>query len=81
MPSNSIHGIGRQRKDDIYNRAVDLILRGQVTAMGGFYGNGMARLMNTPPKELTEVYLNHPDSGLNLIICGQSKCGGPDVCG
>ena len=80
MPQ-SIHGTGRQRRDDVYHRAVDLILKGQAVPLGGFYGTAMAKLMNAPPRGISEVYMQNPESGLNLIICGRSKCGGPDVCG
>ena len=81
MPVNTVHGTGRQWRDETYNRVIDLMLKGQAIPLGGFYSGSMARLMTASPRDLAEVNIIHPDSGLGLIICGKSTCGGPDVCG
>ena len=78
--SSTIHGTGKKRRDDVYNRVTDLFLRGQVTPLGGFYTGAMAKLMSTPSKNFVNVQLNHPENDLKFIICGKSKCGGPDIC-
>jgi hypothetical protein len=79
--SSTIHGTGKRRRDDIYNRIVNLFLKGQTIPLGGFYNGNMATLITSSSRDFTEVQLTNPDSGLNLIICGVSKCGGTDVCG
>lgn len=79
--SSTIHGTGKKKRDDIYNRVTDLLLKGQVIPMGGFFDGTMAKLVGASSKDFVNIQTNHPQTGLNLIICGQSKCGGPDVCG
>jgi hypothetical protein len=79
MPS-TIHGTGRKRREDIYNRVTDLLLKGQVIPMSGFYDGSMGALITASSRNFVNIQLVHP-TGLNLIICGKSKCGGPDVCG
>lgn len=79
--SGTIHGTGKRRRDDIYNRVVDLFLKGQTIPLGSFYDGSMADLMKASSRDLVEIQLIHPVSSLNLIICGVSKCGGSDVCG
>jgi hypothetical protein len=81
MSGVSIHGTGRQHRDDAVNRVREMILKGQAVTLGGFYNQGMQKLMDASPNEVSEVLLDHPNSNLRLIICGRSKCGGPDVCG
>jgi hypothetical protein len=78
--SSTIHGTGKKRRDDVYNRVTDLLLKGQCIPMSGFYNGSMGALIGASSKDFINVQLTHP-TGLNLIICGQSKCGGPDVCG
>lgn len=78
--SGTIHGTGKRRRDDVYNRVVDLFLKGQTIPLGSFYDGSMADLMKASSRDLAEIQLVHPN-GLNLIICGTSKCGGTDVCG
>jgi len=79
--SSTIHGTGKKRRDDIYNRVTDLLLKGQVIPLSGFYDGSMAKLIGASAKDFVNVQINDPTTGLGLIICGKSKCGGPDVCG
>ena len=79
--SSTIHGTGKKRRDDVYNRVTDLFLKGQVIPLGGFYDGTMAQLMGASVRDFVNIQTVHSDSGLNLIMCGKSQCGGPDVCG
>ena len=79
--SSTVHGTGKKRIDDTYNRVTDLLLKGQVIPLSGFYDGSMAKLMGASSRDFINVQLIHPQSGLGLILCGVSKCGGPDVCG
>jgi hypothetical protein len=79
--SSTIHGTGRKRRDDVYNRVTDLLLKGQNIPLSGFYSGSMAKLVGASTRDFINVQLTNPESGLNLIICGKSKCGGTDVCG
>lgn len=79
--SSSIHGTGKKRRDDIYNRVTDLLLKGQCIPLSGFFDGSMAALVGASTKDFVNVQINQPVTGLNLIICGKSACGGPDVCG
>ena len=78
--SSTIHGTGKKRRDDVYNRVTDLLLKGQCIPLSGFYDGSMAKLVGASSKDFVNLQLTHPN-GLNLIICGVSECGGPDVCG
>ena len=78
--SGTIHGTGKKRRDDIYNRVTDLLLKGQCIPLSGFYDGSMARIVGAKAQDFVNVQLYHPTTGLNLIICGKSTCGGPDVC-
>jgi hypothetical protein len=80
MPS-TVHGTGRKRRDDVYNRVTELLLKGQVIPMGGFYDGSMAKLVGAQAKDFVNIQTVNPDTGMGFIICGKSKCGGPDVCG
>lgn len=79
--SSNIHGTGRKRRDDVYNRVKDLFLKGQIYPMASFYNGTMADLLGAPARDFINVQTTHSVSDLNLIVCGKSKCGGPDVCG
>jgi hypothetical protein len=79
--SSTIHGTGKKRRDDVYNRVTDLLLKGQAIPMSGFFDGSMAKLVGASSRDFINVQLTNTENGLNLIICGTSKCGGPDVCG
>jgi hypothetical protein len=79
--SSTIHGTGKKRRDDVYNRVTDLLLKGQCIPLSGFFDGSMGRIVGASSKDFINLQSTHPQTGLNLIICGVSKCGGPDVCG
>lgn len=83
MPG-SIHGTGRKRRDDVLNRVMDTIYRGQPIPLGGNYdpasAQNLAQAASLTGTAVTVINLVTED-GSRLIICGLSEAGGPDICG
>ncbi len=81
MPG-SIWGTGRKRRDDVLNRIMDTIYKGQSIPMGWNYDPSIMQAYTSVSsmQNTTVIDLVSPD-GFNLIMCGKSTAGGPDVCG
>ncbi len=82
--SGSIWGTGRKRRDDVLNRVMDTIYRGQPIPLGGNYdpvsAQTLAQASSLANTSVTVLDLVTQD-GSRLIICGLSEAGGPDICG
>ena len=79
--SGTIYGTGRKRRDDILNRVMDTIYKGQSIPMGWSYDPNIMQALASSSLENTTIIDMVNQDGFNLIMCGVSKAGGPDVCG
>lgn len=59
--------------------ARDSFSRGHSTPLGGHFRSGTSWQMTAPMQ--VEAILTHEETGLRLIICGDSKIGDHHVCG
>lgn len=81
--SGTIYGTGRKRRDDVLNRVMDTIFKGQPIPLGGNSNPAvMAQLMSaTSISQATVIDLVNAGTGSRLITCQVSKANGPDLCG
>jgi hypothetical protein len=75
-------GQGRRRRDDVQNRLMDMIYKGNPVPMGWNHDpNVMMAFANASLMQTATIIDLVNQNGSHLIRCGASKAGGTDVCG
>lgn len=85
MPG-TIYGTGKKRRDDVLNRVLDTLLKGQVIPLGGSFNPVVTQKLMSATSIASATVIDMVNtgaqvSGFHPCICGISKCGGPDVAG
>jgi hypothetical protein len=79
--SGTIYGTGRTRRDDILNRVMDTIYKGQPIPLGWHNDPATMQAFSFAALQNATVVDTVSQTGFKLIVCGTSKAGSSDVCG
>jgi hypothetical protein len=82
MPS-TVYGTGRKRRDDILNRVMDTIYKGQAIPLGGHFNPAVMQKLMSATQIASAQLIDRANvvTGQRLFTCGLSKCNSSDVCG